>query len=319
MALKNRLNYWSRIFPAYSKKNKSQLSFWHNKPEINNSFSKNKLGQYYMLFKSKAYYSGFFDQNGIPLLNYEGKIGKQYNPIAIAQYGLAHYNIYQKTKDQKSLKIFLNQADWLVNNLDKGLWMHNFNWEYKKELKAPWYSGLAQGQGISVLARAYDLTKDQKYLDATNLAFKSFLKEVNTGGVVFNDDYVWIEEYIVDPPTHILNGFIWAIWGIYDYFLLTQDSLARGLYDSCVKTLKKNLKKYDYGFWSLYDLSRQGLKNIASPFYHQLHIVQLRIMFELTQEPVFKKYALKWKKYQNNFLFRKIALIYKIIFKLIYF
>ena len=33
-------------------------------------------------------------KNGIPLLNYHGIIGKQYNPIAIAQYGLGNLNFY---------------------------------------------------------------------------------------------------------------------------------------------------------------------------------------------------------------------------------
>ena len=33
-----------------------------------------------------------------------------------------------------------------------------------KTLVNPWYSGLAQGQGLSVLCRAYKETKDPKYL-----------------------------------------------------------------------------------------------------------------------------------------------------------
>ena len=37
-----------------------------------------------MLFESKANYNGHYDNNGIPLLNYHGDIGLQYNPIAIS-------------------------------------------------------------------------------------------------------------------------------------------------------------------------------------------------------------------------------------------
>ena len=40
--------------------------------------------------------------------------------------------------------------------------------------------------------------------------------KTNAGGVIFEDkkkDF-WIEEYIVHPPTHILNGFIWALFGV---------------------------------------------------------------------------------------------------------
>ena len=46
------------------------------------------------------------------------------------------------------------------------------------------------------------------------------------GGVTYTDreGYKWFEEAIVEPPTHVLNGFIWATWGVYDYFLHTGDN-----------------------------------------------------------------------------------------------
>ena len=51
-----------------------------------------------------------------------------------------------------------------------------------------------------------------------------------------------------------------------------------------VRTLVRNLDRYDLGFWSLYEQSGTRLPMVASPFYHQLHIVQLRIMHRLTGE-----------------------------------
>ena len=44
----------------------------------------------------------------------------------------------------------------------------------------------------------------------------TFLKDIDEGGVVYADEdgHTWFEEYIVSPPTHILNGFIWASWGV---------------------------------------------------------------------------------------------------------
>ena len=67
---------------------RSHLSFWHGDPEINLMLDIASLGPYYMLFKNKANYNGDIDSNGILMLNYHGKIGLQYNPIAIAQWGL---------------------------------------------------------------------------------------------------------------------------------------------------------------------------------------------------------------------------------------
>ena len=50
-----------------------------------------------MRFQGKAAYAGPFDSAGVPLLDYRGDIGRQHNPIAIAQYGLARFNRWCST------------------------------------------------------------------------------------------------------------------------------------------------------------------------------------------------------------------------------
>jgi len=320
------LAYFDRVIYAYFLKRDSQLCFWHGQPEINlNAFVKENK-EYYMTFFDKANYQGPFDKRGIPLLNYYGKIGKQYNPIAIAQYALGHYNLYFNTKRNCHLDVFLKQADWLVENI-KGnefgvpVWLHNFDWEYKEILRNPWYSGLAQGIGISVLVRAYNTTKDGKYLDTADKAYLAFENDINKGGVIHWDKKgsPWIEEYILSPPTHILNGFIWALWGVYDYLLLLKEKNARKLWDNCLETLKKNLEKFDIGYWSLYDLSQTKIKNLASPFYHKLHIVQLEVLYRLSKIEIFKEFSQKWERYLNFKFNRSRAYFNKAIFKLLYF
>src|SRR5437867_9939081 len=215
MILTPRLNYYRRIVSAYLTAEKSHLTFWHEVPEMNDRALPGTLGEYYMLFRSKADYSGDYDQAGVPLLNYHGILGRQYNPIAIAQYGLGNFNLYKQSSDPVRLARCLAAADWLVANLEtngKGLsvWHHHFDWEYRTVLKAPWYSALAQGQGISLLVRAGQETGRSLYFDAANRAFEAFLTSVDQGGVSCEDESgdIWFEEYIVSPPTHILNGLI---------------------------------------------------------------------------------------------------------------
>lgn len=326
MGLKSRFNYLSRIFAAYILGKKSHLTFWHEKPEVNEATTIDQLGQYYMTFFDKTHYPGPFDQNGIPLLDYQGQVGKQYNPIAIAQYGLGHYNLYKQTNEKKYLESARKQADWLVNNLEINqqgakVWMHHFDWEYRDKLKAPWYSALAQGNGISLLVRIYLATKDQKYYEAAKKAFPSLLTKISEGGALYIDknNNDWLEETIVDPPTHILNGFLWTLFGIWDYWLLTQDQPAKDLFDRCIQTLKNNLKNFDIGWWSLYEQSGTKMRMLASPFYHSLHIIQLKILYKITNEAIFEEYAEKWGRYKRNWLYRKMSLIYKSIFKIFYY
>jgi heparosan-N-sulfate-glucuronate 5-epimerase len=334
------LRYYRRIFSAYLLGGKSHLTFWHETPAGNPNATPAELGEYYMLFAEKADYQGSYDSSGVPQLDYHGHIGLQYNPIAIAQYGLGNYNLYRRTADPERRRKFFIAADWLCSHLEQNLqglsvWNHHFDWEYRDTLRAPWYSALAQGQGISVLVRAHqekqkeenqkevnqNESADSRYLDAARRALACFHVPMKNGGVAFTDESGdhWFEEYIVSPPTHILNGFIWAAWGIYDYFLATKDASAQELFQRAVRTLLHNLDRYDLGFWSLYEQSGTRLPMVASPFYHQLHIVQLRAMHRLTGESTFARIADRWETYTRSRLNRARALAYKSVFKLCYY
>ena len=318
-----KFNYYRRVFHAYLLPGQSQLSFWHDAAELNPRASTALLGEYYMNFAEKARYAGPSDPDGIPKLNYHGSIGQQYNPIAIAQWGLGNFNLYKQGFQEQSVRKFLLASDWLCvhleeNNHGVSVWNHHFDWEYRSCLRSPWYSGLAQGQGISLLLRAHAHSGQRKYLEAATMAFRSCLISVNQGGVTYMEASrgLWFEEYIVTPPTHILNGFIWALWGVYDFLLATKSADARHLFSAGVKTLVANLQSYDLGFWSLYEQSGTRLPMIASPFYHRLHVTQLGVMHRLTGEPVFAQFADRWQRYARSRSKRTRALCYKGAFKL---
>lgn len=320
------LRYYRRIFSAYLLGGESHLTFWHETPAENPDATPGELGEYYMLFAEKAGYQGAYDSSGVPQLDYHGHIGLQYNPIAIAQYGLGNYNLFRRSTDPERRRKFFVAADWLCSHLERNarglaVWNHHFDWEYRDTLKAPWYSALAQGQAISLLVRAHKESGDPRYLDAAQRALECFYKTTTEGGVAFADDSgdLWFEEYIVSPPTHILNGFIWASWGVYDYYLATKDNSARDLFSRAVRTLLHNLDRYDLGFWSLYEQSGTRLPMVASAFYHRLHIVQLRIMHRLTGAEKFSQFADRWESYTCSRTNRTRALCYKSAFKLCYY
>jgi heparosan-N-sulfate-glucuronate 5-epimerase len=326
MSLFNRLHYYDRIFRAYLLPGKSHLSFWHETPAANPRATYDQLGEYYMAFAEKADYGGHYDAAGVPMLDYHGRIGLQYNPIAIAQYGLGNFNLYSQSQNNGRRGKFLTASDWLCANLEQNafgvwVWNHKFDWEYRDTLRSPWYSGLAQGQGLSLLVRAHRETREDRYREAADRAFQSFLCSTALGGVMFTDEHddLWIEEYLVNPPTHILNGFIWAAWGVYDYALASRQKTASDLFLRVAGTLAQNLEGYDLGFWSLYEQSGTRLKMIASPFYHQLHIVQLRILHRMTGNDLFGKVAERWEGYAGSRTKRVAALCYKSAFKLCYY
>lgn len=325
-AVMTRSNYYRRLWNSYVLRRNSHLSFWHEEPEINTHAKPGQVGEYWMTFIQKARYGGPFDSEGIPLLDYHGTIGRQHNPIAIAQYALGHFNLYCRNHDARHRQIFLSISDWLAGHLEMNahglsVWNHHFDWEYWKVLKAPWYSGLAQGQCISVLLRAYLLTRKQSYFDSAQRAFEVFRHDLSSGGVRYVDPagLWWVEEYVTEPPTHILNGFIWALWGIYEYGLVSNDAYAAELFSRGVATLEGRLSDYDIGYWSLYDLAPNRLKTIASSFYHHLHITQLKVMYNITKADLFRKTADRWEAYREDRVRRYRAFLHKGIFKLLYY
>jgi heparosan-N-sulfate-glucuronate 5-epimerase len=344
MNVASRWHYYRRIFRAYLGSGRSQLTFWHEVPEINPRAIADRLYEYYMLFREKADYAGYYDASGIPMLDYHGVIGLQYNPIAIAQWGLANYNHFCENGDDARWQKTLKAADWLTANLEQnahGLWVwnHHFDWDYRNTLKAPWYSGLAQGQGVSLLLRAHAHSRahlraypeDGKYQRAAKKAFIALTRPIAEGGVLFevksSEDRkgedrrgdLWIEEYLVDPPTHILNGFMWALWGVFDFWLAHADASAKEIFDRGVETLVHNLAQFDTGYWSLYEQSGTRLKMLASPFYHQLHIVQLRVMYKMTGDACFAAVAERWESYAQRRRNRTRALVEKSVFKLLHY
>ncbi|HEV2713846.1 MAG TPA: hypothetical protein VGU64_01190, partial [Terriglobales bacterium] len=136
MSIAARLHYYQRIFGAYLLPGNSHLNFWHDAPRVNPNASIGSLGEYYMPFIEKADYAGPHDADGIPMLDYGGRIGVQYNPIAIAQWGLGNYNLFSQQGEERQRRKVLAACDWLCANLEQNskgvpVWNHYFDWEYR--------------------------------------------------------------------------------------------------------------------------------------------------------------------------------------------
>ena len=316
-----RIEHLARILQVYVRPASGPLSFWYEEPEMNGAYRRDTR-QYYMRFRGKAGYAGPFDGSGIPLLDYRGRIGRQYNPIAIAQYGLARFNRWCESRADHDRTAWLAASRWLADGLQPNahgvpVWVHHFDWPYRQLLRAPWYSGLAQGNGLSLLVRAARETGDDIFSDAAHRAFQSLERPVSQGGVLAIDAQgdVWIEEYIVDPPSHILNGFIWALWGVRDYARWSGKGSAASLWDSCVDTLATRIREFDIGWWSLYEARHSGNRMLASLYYHRLHVVQLRVLHDLTGIDAFADCAERFEAYARRPLARARAFVEKAWFK----
>jgi heparosan-N-sulfate-glucuronate 5-epimerase len=254
------------------------------------------------------------DAAGLPLRVYKS-VGRQYNPTRIAGYGLAHFNRYLATSRSESREIFMKAADWFAAAGD-GRWSYNFDWN---ALKAPWISCMAQGQGISVLARAYHLTGEAKYLERSRMALTPLRRPLSMGGVRsrLDDASEFLEEYPSSAPVHVLNGFLFALIGIYDLMRLEPASGRSAGFEELVQSLESNIGKWDLGYWSAYDVSTGalGVRNATTMAYHRLHITQLRFLGTVLNRAVLRDTADRWEARSKSVAHRLHALAAKVSYR----
>ena len=283
-------------------------SVWHVNQDIGKCFSKDSIRGYYNnMIEKVTKMPDLLESDDLPKFSY--KNGEYtYFPVAIFQYGLGAYDLYLQTSDERYEKKFMQVVTWAIEHQDdKGRW-NNFS-HYCPE--AP-YGAMAQGEGVSLLVRAYKHKGNPNYLIAAKKAVDFMLQPLENGGTTkYEDGRAYLMEYTFKGM--VLNGAIFSWWGLFDYVLASGDSdnyncIKQQLLESLINVLPKFKGK----IWSMYSLD--GL--IASPFYHNLHIAQMQAMYELTGEKVFDEYAKRWEKQQKTPIFKILAFFIKTIQKL---
>ena len=213
---------------------------------------------------------------------------------------------------------FFQAVDWFVKNQDsQGGWpipvSRKFNQasNFYPVLKSGWYSAMGQGHGLSLLSRAYALTKSSKYSQACEKAVESIFDNSgdNNRGVraVFLNKFTWYEEYPTIPSSFVLNGFMYALLGLYDVQALGipgAGDKSGELYKDGINSLITMLPLYDTGSGSMYDLRHftvPGISpNLARLDYHVTHINQLLTFATIHDNPIFSTVAERWIKYTEG-------------------
>lgn len=201
--------------------------------------------------------------------------------------------------DYEALAKFHDWARWFLENQKDGRWEWITDYPARNQ-KAPWISALTQSFGISVLLREYQFDNDKAYLDAATKALAWMGKPVHGGGTAARlAKGVWYEEYPDESnPSHVLNGHMWALFGIWDYYRVTKDRTAKEMFDRGVSALKVELDKYDVGYWSVY--AQTNRLDMVTGLYMQFIVGQLRVLYAITEIEKFKKVADRWEYSQRH-------------------
>jgi peptidoglycan/xylan/chitin deacetylase (PgdA/CDA1 family) len=243
--------------------------------------------------------------------------------VALCQWGLGCYERYLCGDGGEWLDGALAAAGELVDEqqLDgrhAGGWVHRFALGHSFRLDSPWLSAMAQGEGASLLTRAWLETGEQRFADAAVRALEPMKVAVRDGGVRATlGGAGFPEEYPTRTGSYVLNGCIFALWGCYDVAQAIGDPGARELFDDGVAMLEREIHRYDLGFWSRYDLFPHPVVNVASSAYHLLHINQLRALAIVAPRPAFTETADRFEHYSRLRRYRARAFARKSLFRLL--
>jgi hypothetical protein len=235
------------------------------------------------------------DSAGIVLYNIDGEY--YYQPVQIVHKLFLYLDGYYMTDDVA----YLDRAEQYAAKLlelselrnNARYFPYNFNFPLHKietdMMRAPWYSGMAQGEILNAFVRLYIATEQVRYLEIAHEIFRSLIQ---FKGQYYpwtvdmdNSDYYWIEEYPLPISTQTINGFGYAVYGLYEYYLVTQDKTAEKLLKASLATLLHYFPQYrvpgEPSYYCLYH-------RIQHERYHRVHFWQMEYFYRITGHPGFK-------------------------------
>lgn len=243
--------------------------------------------------------------------------------VDIAQWGLGCHERWLDGEGDEWLGGARACADHLLAEQESGgpldgAWVHRFRYPHSLPLPPGWLSAMAQGEGASLLVRVAAATGDDRYADAARRALGPMRVPSADGGTrAALDGHDWPEEYPTQPPSYVLNGGIFAMWGLRDVAVALGDEQAREEFAAAHAALVANLHRWDTGRWSLYDLFPHPLSNPASSFYHRLHISQLEAMNLIAPHAELVRVRDRFQRYFDSPGLTRLAFAHKAVYRVL--
>ena len=193
----------------------------------------------------------------------------------LATFGKA--NGYLSGRENANLRQLLSEVLPLASSRAGGI-----AWEYEFRFDGgtpPWTSGLSQGTAVQALARAFSRFKEPADLTGAQQALGIFRSSPPAGVRVTTALGAHYAEYSYAPRDRILNGFIQALVGLYDYTSISGDAAGLALFQAGDAEARAEVPRYDTGAWSRYDQFGE-----SSLGYHELLTEFLQHLCERTRK-----------------------------------
>ena len=227
-------------------------SYFYARPFAVRKLPVDKLPYADLTIPSRPPRGDYLDADGIPRQLRDGRL--VYHPAALGQLGIRYVEAYRRTNDPMHLEVASKIALKLhslalVSGTARFLpyrWDFPMHGNLRDVMRSPWYSGMAQGLQLSLLSRLFEVTGDTKYRNAAVPYWNAIrrLRSTTPWVAMVEKLYLWIEEYPNRVPDHTLNGFMFGVVGIYDYWRITANSVALRYVRGSLTTLRAYILRY---------------------------------------------------------------------------
>lgn len=241
------------------------------------------------------------------------------DPIARCHFAISIFHEMLETNSATLRLTFLKLAEnirgevetWQIAGRNCGVLPHRKPPNPHIPYQGPWISCQAQGWGMSVLMRAFQLTNIDSFRRAALSLQIPFLIGANSGGLRLKEKTgkVFFEKLPFGGMyRHILNGFLSSLIGLYELKQAGNDSLTDHLLNEGLETIccENVLETFDLGYTSTYG----QFYKFASPAcvsYNPVHVRQLVALSILTRQANLNRWAEKWHNYSTFIPFRARA------------
>lgn len=278
----------------------SSPNYWKLSDEIDTKYTK----VYPLSFKDRLFTGHYidFDEKGIPMS--PSKSGELVHFITtMTSYGLANWEMFLITQDTKYADALVTVAKYLANAVefvdDVGM-LYDYESDTRSKPGLP--CAMNQGEAISIMVRAYSYTKDRNFISTAESLMNAFSHPFGPKGVTKKiENKTWF----LEGGKLILNGHIYAMLGLYDLFSINDNEKAEMLFHEGLNSVVHYLPSFDSGFWSWYWMNKP--KYMSSAMYHNLHICQLKILFNISGLNDLNQYAEKFDNYARQPLYRILS------------
>ena len=244
---------------------------------------------YYLDWRAKVAWTGHY-VDGVPMLYVPPLRKHEAVPVMILHYGLGSIDGYFTEGGEQYLSNISNVSAWIANNLlpqgycSNGIVERSPHRKYHSD-----NSAMAQGELLSFCTR---VIRHQLVTKGLADRLEGFLSSIVTNmllpleqeGTTFRtDDDLYLCEFceFCRDRDVVLNGWIFAIFGLMDYAAFRKTEAVQSALEQTLTTLDRAMHRFVMpNGWSYYNLAGR----VCAPHYHDLHVNLLTALAMLTKK-----------------------------------